>query len=226
MDIQSTALVFHQIRHGSQYRYGDSDLSVIVHDVRHDDSQPTLGPGRVFSNTDKQRLAEVLVEDLRVNVELLNPYCLSAAQQTLMWYRPRGRQSLRFQHETLECPLPSLVFLAHKGQLYVKAYKGERRPDANTPLTSAGMPNTNHFGSWCSGGNTVADFPTQRDIERIEERFFLSPFTHMGSERLPHKGPENMEAFYRWLAGQRRYPSGSMVSSNLTLGQWLKRITQ
>ena len=220
MQIESTAIVFHHLQAGIT----SESLSVVTHDFRQTDTGPSLGPGRVFSSSDKAALARVLVDDLNTGIELLNEHCVVANLETLMWYRPRASAELCIAGVDYTVPLPSLLLLCHQGKLYVKAYKGASRPHEGTDLYSAGLPNLYAQGAWCSGGNQLPSHPSQRDIERVQSMFFESPFTHAGSEPLPG-GATDMITWFESLQGKRTFPTKTLESSDLTLGHWINRVS-
>lgn len=220
MHIESTAIVFHHLQTGMS---GES-LSVVTHDFRQTDAGPSLGPGRVFGTSDKMALARVLIDDLNTGIELLNERCIVANLETLMWFRPRANTKLCVAGVDYTVPLPSLLFLCHRGKLYVRAYKGNKRPDQDTELYSAGLPNLYQHGSWCAGGNQLPSHPCQRDIEKIEAMFFESPFTHAGSEPLPG-GALDMTSWFGSLQNKRSFPTRSLEPADMTLGRWINRVS-
>jgi len=221
MHIESTAIVIHHLQTGPS----DAALSVVAHDVRQSDKGPSLGPGRTFSSTDKLALARVLIDDLSASVELLDERCLVVNLETLMWYRPRAKTTLCIAGVDYTVPLPSLLFLCHRGELHVKAYKGTKRPSADTELFSAGLPNLYKLGSWCSGGNRLPEHPGQESIAEIESAFFESPFTHSGNEPLPGNRDE-MTGWFKLLQARRSFPTQALISSNLTMGKWINCVTE
>lgn len=220
MQIESTAIVIHQLQTGMSHQ----SLSVVTHDFRQSDTGLSLGPGRVFSESDKVALARVLIDDLNTGVELLNERSLVANLETLAWFRPRGKTTICVNGSDFAVPLPSLVFFCHQGQLYVKAFKGKGRPKTSTELYSASLPNLYSDGLWCAGGNLLPSRPSQSDIEKIETMFFQSPFTHAGSEPFPAKVTD-MSTWFESLQGKETYPTKALVGSGLSFGQWVSRIS-
>lgn len=221
MQVTSTAIVVHRLQTGVD----QEALSVVTHDLRHSESGPSLGPGRVFTSADKMALANVLIDDLSPSIELLNERCLVLGLETMMWSRPAARTTVCVEAEKHTVPLPPLLFLCHRGTLYVKAYKGRGRPKADTPLFASGLPNLYALGAWCSGGNPIPQLPGQRDIARVESMFFESPFTHAGDEPLPH-GVESLQDWVAILQKQRSYPASALKSSEMTLGEWMRDVTE
>jgi PRTRC genetic system protein B len=226
--VHSLALVVHSANLGS-----DQTLSVVAHDVHHQDRKSMLGPGRVFSTRDKQELLGLLSGNLNMSLEMLDERCLAASQETIMWFKPRGKQLVNVQGTELEVPLPSLIFLLHQRQLHIVAYKGNRRPDPDTKLLACGLPNVSRNGSWCSGGNAMPAHPTQSDIEGIERRFFLSPFTHWTGNHVTDAG--DMEQFFHDLSEKRSYPVNKLAPATqplrngwddrcVTLKSWMNEI--
>lgn len=219
MPLNSTAIVIHK----AELSNFENILSVTAHEIHHGDKQSSLGPGRVFSNDDKASLAMVLSGDSAAPMELLSPHCLAAGKETLLWHRPRQKTTINVDGKLLDVHLPSLVFLAHKGELFVMATQGTKRPEPDSPLLFSGMPNAYKNGLWCSGGNRIPDNPQQRHIEQIERLFFESPFTHWGAERPKDSG--DMTDWFTNLATKNRFPMRSLNSINLNLGLWFRSIT-
>lgn len=225
--VNSVALIVHSATIGSE-----KTLSITTHNVHHHDRKSMLGEGRVFSTRDKQQLLSLLSDNLNMSMELLDEHCLAASQETLMWYRPRGRQVVNIQGAEIEVPLPSLIFLLHRRQLHVVSYKGDKRPNRDTKLFAAGLPNIGCSGDWCSGGNRMPANPSQKDMEAIERRFFLSPFTHWTAD--PVKGAGDMEQFFHDLSKKRSFPVSKLRETQnarhweptATMGIWMNSIVR
>ena len=223
MSVESMAIVIHKASTG---RFGDDILSVVRHTIHHHKETSVLGPGVVFSNEDRISLMEVLADQTRQPMELLDERVLMRGEETLVWYRPRQKTTVNTSGCEYSVPLPSLVFACHKGQLYVMAYQGERRPKADTNLFWPGLPNIqSNAGQWCSGGNTVPSTPSQRQIERIEDVFFMSPFTHW-SAGIPQQADSDFVQWFAALSKQRRFPMKNLQDARANLNDWLKTITR
>ena len=218
--VETTAILFHEL-HTGDYQ---SELSVVTHPVASDaKGLPVLGPGRVFSTADKQRLVNALNSEQSAKIEFLEARCIVSNVETMMWYRGREEKTeICVNGKYFKIALPSLVFLVHQGKLYVAAYKGEKRPTPDTALYDAPLPNLYSGGSWCDGGNKIPGFPSQADCERLEAMFFESPFTHMGGRDLPKK--MSMGEYYGELETKKRYPTSTLHNSGRTLWQWLEGI--
>lgn len=237
--VQSVALMIHKV---SQQGINSTNLAVMAHDVYHQGNQSVLGAGRPFSTTDKTNLLEILSDDVTPDLEIIESRCLAKGKETLMWYRPRVKTAIDVHGKTYTIPLPSLVFLLHKRTLYVTAYKGDKRPEKDTKLLLAGLPNISANGSWCSGGNSLPAHPNQAHIERIEEVFFLSPFTHFNGAAadlgLPDNmnAPEHLTAYCEALEKKRQFPVSKLATvpsrsawnsdSATTMDDWFKHITR
>jgi PRTRC genetic system protein B len=181
-----------------------------------------LGPGRPFGHDDKTALMQCLTSYMNRDLEFLDATCLAASHQTLMWYRPRRKTTVNIKGTEHVVPMPSLVFLLHKGQLSVAAYKGERRPERDTQLLNCGLPNIqSNTGNWCSGGNRLPDQPAQHMIERMEAMFFESPFTHFGYFR-PCDADTSMEQFFEQIAKKQRFPMSALSDMGCTLNYWME----
>lgn len=225
--ISSVALVVHSAQLGSE-----TTMSVVAHDIHHRDTKSILGPGRVFSTQDKQSLISLLAEHMNTSLEMLNPLCLATSQETMMWYRPRSKRLINIMGKELEVPLPPLAFLLHRRQLHIVSFRGDKRPDSDTKLYTSGLPNVYLDGKWCSGGNVLPANPSQKDIETIENRFFMSPFTHWNGGSANKAG--DMEQFFTDLTDKRTFPTSRLKpvpsqgfhSDTQTLGRWMHEIVK
>lgn len=221
MNVQSSAIVIHEVDAGRH----DSILTLTAHDIHHRDGKSDLGPGRVFSEQDKEELMNVLSSNLSRSMELLSPYCLAQGTETLMWYRPRQKTTINVSGREVRVPLPSLVFLCHRRNLYVMAYRGNRRPDQDTRLFFCGLPNIqSEKGNWCAGGNRLPEQPRQRHIESIERMFFESPFTHWGI--IQPMNAASMDEWFDDISRKAGYPMKSLQQYNGHLINWFQGITR
>ena len=142
-----------------------------------------------------------------------------------MWYRARGgKTEICINGRYFKIALPSLIFLAHQGRLYIAAYKGDKRPQQDTVIYGAPLPNLYQHGRWCDGGNKIPGFPSQNDCDRLEAMFFESPFTHMGLHELPGRAP--MEDYYSALEAKKQFPNSTLKTDDRTLWGWLEGITR
>lgn len=220
-NVSSQAFVLHRAKFGED---GDT-FTILAHDVFHQNGKSQLGPGRAFGHDQKTALLTILSGYMQRDLEFLDAVCLAASHQTLVWYRPRQKTTVNLRGTEIDVPMPSLVFLAHKGQLHVAAYKGERRPERDTKLLHCALPNIQtNLGGWCSGGNRLPDMPSQHHIERMEKMFFQSPFTHWGHTR-PSEAGESMEDYFTALKGKTRFPISQLEEMGTTLTGWMDVIT-
>lgn len=219
--LASRAFVLHQAKFGED----EATFSILAHDVFHQNGQSQLGPGRPFGHDQKSSLMSILSTYMQRDLEFLDAVCLAASHQTLIWYRPRQKTTINLRGTEIDVPMPSLVFLAHKGQLSIAAYRGERRPERDTKLLHCCLPNIQtNVGGWCSGGNQLPDMPSQHHIERMEKMFFQSPFTHWGHSR-PSEAGDSMEDYFNALKGKPRFPTSQLGEMGATLTEWMDFIT-
>ncbi len=221
--INSRALVIHQAQFGN----AQDTFSILSHDVYHHGGKSALGPGRPFGHDEKTALLSILSDYMNRDLEFLDAYCLASSHESLVWYRPRQKTTINVNGEDMDVPMPSLIFMAHKGHLYVAAYKGERRPERDTKLLNCCLPNVGGHGSWCSGGNRIPDLPIQAHAAKIEKMFFLSPFTHWGTF-VPSEGDDRklkMETFFSGLKGKRTFPISLLSDMKVTVSEWMDIIT-
>lgn len=218
MQVQSTALIFHEVNTGP----GDRTLSVVAHDVLYREQQsPVMGAGKVLDTEAKAKILQVLNDDVQRSPEFIEPATLFQDRETLVWYRVRQKTRVCLDGHNLSIPVPSLVFMLHRGHLYVRAYKGERRPSPDTHLICSGLPNLYANGSWCAGGNRLPERPSQRHMADVEGMFFESPFTHDGSERPINGGGLD---WLRSLEGKPRFPIRQLPGTRHTLMSWIKEV--
>ncbi|ABM21163.1 MULTISPECIES: PRTRC system protein B [Marinobacter] len=226
--VQSCALVIHRAR------FGDSQdtFSILAHDIHHTETKSVLGAGRPFGHDDKMSLMAMLGDYRGSDLEFLDAKCLASSHETMMWYRPRSKTVVNIVGHEYTVAVPSLVFMLHKGSLHVAAYKGERRPERNTKLLHCGLPNIqSNIGHWCSGGNRLPDRPHQGQIEKLEDMFFTSPFTHWNPEYAAVEDTstvgsnKQMETFFKDLQGKARFPVSKLKDMGCELEQWMRHIT-
>lgn len=208
-------------------------VSVTSHDVIALDGGTgfTLGAGRAFSPDDKAELASILLNE-DSQVDFLQETQLVRSKTVLVWYRKPGLHSIPFPQGQIEAPLPGLVFIADSRGLRCFAYKGAKRPTAETPLFYPPLGNVFTGGTFCSGN---VNLPREIRVQNIPawESFVLdSKNTHAGSVQpvLSCKGLDELVTFYRELskAKAKRFPSSQLVKvtgkeGQQTLGQAIVR---
>lgn len=222
LSIEATALIFHHMTDSNRTGH----LTVTTHPIHHVDGRPELGAGTNFSTQDKAHLAQLLLDDLSTELALLDAHVLATSLETLIWYHPRSRVRLCFAKSGwVEVPLPSLIFRCHRGSLSVVAYKGERRPTAETPVFQAPFPNLFSGGQLCLGGNRLPAFPRPKDRSKLERFFLESPFTDHGATIVLKDQEGSIEEFWQGLSevNAKRFPTSRLqaMSGYRTLGDWM-----
>ena len=117
--VKTLALLIHSV---TASETNEQNLAVMAHDVYHQGDQSILGAGRAFTTTDKRNLLEILSNDTSADMEFLEARCLASGKESLMWFRPRQKTTVDILGKSYTVPLPSLVFLLHKQNLYIAAY--------------------------------------------------------------------------------------------------------
>ncbi|TBW57481.1 PRTRC system protein B [Marinobacter halodurans] len=224
MELTSTAILIHEVNNNHE-----SHLSVVVHDVDTASDIPRLGPGRPLNASAKADIVATLNDDLQDDsAGFINARTLMQSPQTLVWYRPAAQTMIRLHSQEVTIPMPSLVFVAHRGGLWVSALESDQRPEPSDGISHSGLPNINDSGHWCTGGNQIPEQPRNKDIEDIETMFFESPFTHPSGNRVmpDHVTGENWVETFLELEGVAEYPFDTLNERHVSLMQWIRRITK
>lgn len=209
--VESQALVLHKL---------DQHFSAVIHDIHYYDQGPVMGAGRVMSASDQERLIEILSSQSNHTLAFVPDTLLAQDRQTLMWWRPAGPAQLGFSAGMLTAHLPALVFCLHKGNLKVAALRSQERPTPDSKLYHSGFPNTSESGSWCSGGNRLPDEPNQGHMQRVQDTFLESPFTHGGGSAI--KDESNVMDFWKNARRAKPFPVRRLLPMGKTLGDWIK----
>lgn len=120
---------------------------------------------------------------------------------------PPMRHALLFEHitqdiptMTLDVPLPALVFMRIGSAGYIWALKDEFAPDA--VLYHAPLPNVNHSGAICFGGNRLEGCT----LSQAWQLFLDSPFTSHQTNGKSRRQPDDVRLLLASLHKKRRYP--------------------
>lgn len=193
---------------------------------------PVVGAGQCLTRQNLVELTARLSGGVQTR-QILNKRVLVADQDLVAWYLPSHHRHIFFQTGRVEFDEemdarrvlhPSLIFLARPAPkqqlgwsgLYVYAYKGKGRPDADTLLYRAPYYNLSANGHMCRGDVPMPDraVPTLACIKEYEDAFFNSRFAHtsLGSRELTTYGGGHA-SLWRALAacGHGFFPEWSLV---------------
>lgn len=157
-----------------------------IHDVEVIDKKPVLMPGRPMSEADLATIHKSLSEVGASNAtHWIDSSVLAQGPNRMVWWTPPQMRALHFKQSRTQtfdaantCPIPGLVWVADKCNLYVYAVKGALRPTPDTKLFQAPLFNVWSSGQVCAGSAVKPELAEQW-IPAAWERFFLgSFFTH------------------------------------------------
>lgn len=243
---RSFALVFHLSNlRSDMYGHVNESLAISRHPVLRCDGKPHIGAGAPFAASDLAQLTAIL-SDTNVNEGMLLPTnLLGRSVGHLCWYVPGKIRPMWFavgdKTVRLNVPWPNLVFLVKDGKLSVAAYKGTRRPGANTRLFHAPLSNIYAATNVCIGSATVPADMSLQSMAGWEGVIFDTRFSHVNHTatlKLLRRGQPVSSvsttqhvAFWKKLdkAGKSaegavaRFPAEHLVPLNLNLSDYLVR---
>ena len=141
---------------------------------------------------------------------------------------PPMRYPLRFENITrdiptmmLDIPLPALVFMRIGSASYIWALKDDFAPDAQ--LYHAPLPNVNHSGAICFGGNRLEG----RTLSQAWQLFLDSPFTSHQTNGKSRRQPDDVRLLLASLHKRRRYPLRDLapLQPRITVDQAVAALT-
>ena len=235
-DIKSIALLVHQ-----HTRTGNVDITTHEIQTLKQQSQFTLGAGRVFSAADKESLMSILRDDSETddNIKLIPETLLVNTKSLLCWYTKPQMIDVNFvdgesrsdRTGPLNVPVPGLVFILADGQpLRVFSFKGNSRPATDTKMFYAPFGNVYSDGHLCSGNVTLPTEISQASIPAFEDFVLRSTNTHGGDVSvIKGGGYDELVELYKTLSAKqaKRFPANKMAPVRFrgvqesTLANWL-----
>jgi PRTRC genetic system protein B len=145
-----------------------------------------------------------------------------------VWLMPAGREdvllALPERAALLALPLPALVLAARRnGSLAVMALADEARPEANTPLYNAPLPNIGSHGAVCLGSTERPAFDPL-DEAAPWNSFWGSAFSSHQVSGRSKRYPEDIRLLLLELDGLEQFPADDLVPSGLRLAGWLDEL--
>jgi len=210
--------------------YRDRQSSFITrHDVQAKKSgPPTLGPAQPLTLA----FIESLMRSLggAVQAEVLSENILAKGDRLIVWWTPEQRRQMFYQSAEGKMadlngavfPQPPLVWKVANGELSIRAFVKNKRPEATTTLAVAPFWNLSDDGRVCTGTMRRPESATPAAIPAWERGFYESAFTHANVGRLTrHEG--GFEGLWESLKGKRRrFPSESLIQLPQTLEQFVR----
>lgn len=138
---------------------------------------------------------------------------------TLIWYLPPVKRKLHFTKELKidagEIWLPGLIFAVTQDSLYVVAYKGNTKPQIDTPLFKAPFYNIYQYAEVCMGDikESKKKPVLQDEIQRWENRFFNSYFSHFLDSKVIKSGINLQLVYQQQLKHGSVFPEEHLVPS-------------
>ena len=188
----------------------------------------TLGPAALLDKS----FASDLIRSMQgaVPVEVLPETVLARTGECLCWWVPASRRVMFYDKERSpelqalsgRCfPQPPLVILVRHGGMAVRALAEDRRPTASTPLYKAPYWNVSDNGTVCLGSTRKPKETTLASMERWEECFFESEFTHPNAHKRLTNHPGGFTALWGELREQNRFPAEYLAPAEQTLQAFL-----
>jgi hypothetical protein len=123
---------------------------------------------------------------------------------------------------SLNVPLPALVFMRIGSAGYIWALKDDFAPDAQ--LYHAPLPNVNHSGAICFGGNRLEGCT----LSQAWQLFLDSPFTSHQTNGKSRRQPDDVRLLLASLHKKRRYPLRDLapLQPRITVDQAVAALTR
>jgi PRTRC genetic system protein B len=175
-----------------------------------------------------QTLAKGLGTDMAV--EVLPENILARTPDLIAWWSPAQPRLMFFGGGNTEArklngkmyPHPSLVFMIHEREMFVRSLGENRRPKSNTLMKNAPYWNTDAQGRVCPGSMRVPEEVSVSTITNWERAFFESEFTHpSGAVRLTTH-PSGFLGLWSGLADRKRFPVRFLADSKQTLREFIQ----
>ncbi len=215
--------------HDALLVYRDRQTSFITrHDVQAQKSgPPTLGPAQPLTLA----FVESLMRSLggAVHAEVLPENILAKGDRLIVWWTPERCRQMFYQNAESKMadlngcifPQPPLVWKVSNGELSIRAFVQNKRPQVMTTLAVAPFWNLSDDGRVCTGTMRRPESATVAAIPAWERGFYESAFTHANVGRITrHDG--GFEGLWESLKGKRRrFPAETLIQLPQTLEQFV-----
>lgn len=213
-------------------------VHVSAHEIDFRGESPMLGPGRVFTRADLDALMGLL-SGVEREIRVLPACALYATPEIVALHLPGAVRDLAMDGGTVAMRVPDLVAAITRRGMRLVAVDGGRPTEAS-PVFQAPLPNMTSADVMCAGNTGFSPRP-DIDIEHlrdlVESFLFRTTYTHGFRVALSDKArralklgrnPDPEVYFQRFAAltmTGRHAAAGLLQPMNMTLGQWLSRIT-
>ncbi|MFL7013649.1 hypothetical protein [Enterovibrio norvegicus] len=179
---------------------------------------------------DPQELVQKLSEAnaySRNEDDLIDPRILVKSSRKLVWfYQPKPRQPLFYKlgASTFSKPIqwPTFVFKRTGTALSVCVIQNNSRPNNNTRVYHAPLPNVYKTGAICLGSCVL---PLTNDVDALSEAYLNSIKTHLNYNNGLRHQPQLTDAkYFKWVKSKIKSPiSVSELAPYGTLESFIKR---
>lgn len=222
-------------------RGSETACAATAHSIREVNGQPLIEPGEPVTLAGIEALASALGRQFQASLLPEHLLCLTARQ--MIWWCPASRRRIWFKpaeskHKDADrlkqlngkvVLHPPLLFGANEGGLHLWALKENRRPQANTPLFRAPYWNLSPEGNLCIGSAAIPRELNPALLERYENGFFNSAFSHSNwghpITRCPGGHAAHWEAMSHRLVEETnlKYAASLLLPSKRTLQQLISK---
>jgi PRTRC genetic system protein B len=218
--------------------YGESNYNgfpyrhpfLTLHEVTHEGDEARLGAGQLVT----PRLLLDLLESLQGSapLEILPERVLARTPETIVWWSAAQQQRMFFSDRGGDAalkkmngrvyPHPPLLFKASASHLWIRALSGNERPKADAKLFIAPYWNCSDEGAVCTGSMKIPRDKSVTQIDRWEQSFFKSEFTHAGGLTKKTRYRGGLLAMWQSLEGANEYPESYLVPAKQTLAEFVR----
>lgn len=184
-ELSGAILLYRQTTHS--YQAKSSNALATIHEVEGSEGRPILKAGRPMTEVDFGLLVKQLAVKDRPQVEWQDHSVLAKGLGRTIWWTPPMRRAMFFQmskHNAKSfkgqgmCPVPGMIWMSLKDDLYVYAFAGKGTPDQQTALYQAPLMNIWASGKVCHGNATAPAEEKRGEAKEWEKFLFGSRFTH------------------------------------------------
>lgn len=213
---------------------GHGEGFATVHDVEVRGEVPIIQAGKVLGTADMASLMMQLMPTRRL--AFIDSRMLALSEHEMVWWMQPCKRTMWFNTNGSDglgqafgdAWQPGLVFCAGECGWRVFALKGDRRPEADTPLFQAPYYNVNSEGLICRGSAELPQGIGPEQIEGCEQTFFRSRFTHPNvhvKRELTRSRGGAGALWKRMLNGKAKaFPESTLVPMKLTVGGLIKQL--
>ncbi|WP_158792757.1 PRTRC system protein B [Granulicella sp. L60] len=209
--------------------YSSRETSFVTHHAIHQapgKGSPVLGPATPLTVEFVQSLVKGLGE--HVEVEYLPANVIARTGEVIAWWTEPQKRVMHFGDTQggmtgisgKSFPQPALLWMASEGALEVRALKESRRPDADSKVSVAPYWNTYADGSVCLGSMRAPGASTVASIDKWEQGFFDSAFTHGNVGRVT-RYESGFEGLWKSLVGKDEFPIEMLIDLPETVEEFL-----